>query len=338
MNKKRKSDVFVISVLVIVITLVVVAFASNEDSSNSNENGLNAGEKSLNKIEKKEIRIEDFGESYKVYTDAEDVSAVLDELEVKLGKNDYTLPAGKTKLEDIKSICIYRVTEEEHIDNVSIPFKEVIEYDDEIADGEEVIVSEGKFGLSKTKYLCTYSNGKLRSKKIIEKLPSIKPVDKKTKIGTYVEPEPEPEPEPEIEVEEPEQETEIAVEPKPELEPEPEQEPEQETEEVYEEENEESGSGNLSGGMVFEATAYTGGGITASGIPAGVGYVAVDPSVIPLGTNLYIESMSSWPDYGYAVAADTGGAINGRIVDLYFDDYDTCIQFGRRDVMVYIVD
>lgn len=92
---------------------------------------------------------------------------------------------------------------------------------------------------------------------------------------------------------------------------------------------------------VFEATAYTTGGsvgtVTASGRPAKVGHVAVDPRVIPLGTKLYIESMDGTKSYGYAIAADTGGAIKGRIVDLYFNTYRECIQFGRRNVRVYVL-
>lgn len=55
-------------------------------------------------------------------------------------------------------------------------------------------------------------------------------------------------------------------------------------------------------------------GITATGVPVTRGIVAVDPEVIPLGTKLYI------PGYGYAVAADTGGAIKGYIIDLGFPD------------------
>lgn len=82
------------------------------------------------------------------------------------------------------------------------------------------------------------------------------------------------------------------------------------------------------------ATAYTAGcagcsGITASGRPAGHGIVAVDPSVIPLGTKLYI------PGYGLAIAGDTGGAIRGNRIDLGFDSYRDALIFGRREVTVY---
>jgi 3D (Asp-Asp-Asp) domain-containing protein len=93
--------------------------------------------------------------------------------------------------------------------------------------------------------------------------------------------------------------------------------------------------------MTMEATAYYpgplnyGGGVgdwTASGILARRGVVAVDPSVIPLGTRLYIE------DYGYAVAADTGGMIKGTRIDLCFNTYQEAMQYGRHTVMVYLLD
>lgn len=89
--------------------------------------------------------------------------------------------------------------------------------------------------------------------------------------------------------------------------------------------------------MSMEASAYlpgdgNGAGITATGIPATYGVVAVDPSVIPLGTRLYI------PGYGEAVAADTGGAIYGNRIDLCMESYSEAMRFGRRSVTVYVLD
>ena len=89
--------------------------------------------------------------------------------------------------------------------------------------------------------------------------------------------------------------------------------------------------------MSMEASAYLpadggGSGITATGIPAGYGVVAVDPSVIPLGTRLYI------PGYGEAIAADTGGAIRGYMIDLCMESYSEAMQFGRRNVTVYVLE
>ena len=79
-------------------------------------------------------------------------------------------------------------------------------------------------------------------------------------------------------------------------------------------------------------------GVTASGMKAAPGVVAVDPSVIPLGTRLYIASNDGSADYGYAVAGDTGGAIKGNRVDLFFSSHSQALQFGRRSVTVYILD
>lgn len=113
----------------------------------------------------------------------------------------------------------------------------------------------------------------------------------------------------------------------------------------------EKGTLNYSNVMTCSASAYDlsyascgknpgdrGYGITASGMRAQRGVVAVDPRVIPLGTRLYIESTDSYPDYGYAIAGDTGGAIKGNRVDLFMDSYSEAIGFGRRQVKVYILD
>lgn len=102
---------------------------------------------------------------------------------------------------------------------------------------------------------------------------------------------------------------------------------------------------NIKKVMQCTATAYTatpngkGGFVerTASGRPAGYGVVAVDPRVIPLGTKLYIESLDGSWAYGYAVAGDTGGAIKGNIIDLFFNTYNECIQYGRRQIKVYVL-
>ena len=87
-----------------------------------------------------------------------------------------------------------------------------------------------------------------------------------------------------------------------------------------------------------ESTAYCLKGNTASGKPTQRGYVAVDPSVIPLGTWLYIESASpNREDYGYCIAADTGGAIKGNVVDVYFYTEEECRAWGRCAINVYVL-
>jgi len=65
---------------------------------------------------------------------------------------------------------------------------------------------------------------------------------------------------------------------------------------------------------------------------AGKGVVAVDPRVIRLGSRLYVEG------YGFAVAGDTGGSIKGKRIDLGQNTYRHAKQFGRRKVVVHVID
>lgn len=83
---------------------------------------------------------------------------------------------------------------------------------------------------------------------------------------------------------------------------------------------------NVAYRLTVSSTAYTHtGNRTATGTwPKAYHTVAVDPRVIPLGSWMYIEG------YGYARAEDTGGAIRGNIVDVFFDSYYECIQWGRK--------
>ncbi len=89
--------------------------------------------------------------------------------------------------------------------------------------------------------------------------------------------------------------------------------------------------------MVVETTGYSAqqpdlDDTTATGARARHGVIAVDPRVIPLGTHVYV------PGYGYAVAADTGGAIHGKRVDLCFDTVAEALQWGRRTTTIIILD
>lgn len=88
-------------------------------------------------------------------------------------------------------------------------------------------------------------------------------------------------------------------------------------------------------------TAYTApaGACTATGVAAYHGGVAVNPNIIPYGSKLYIESTDGSVVYGYATAVDTGGALMSgtAIVDCFYNTYDECINFGRRNVNIYVL-
>lgn len=79
--------------------------------------------------------------------------------------------------------------------------------------------------------------------------------------------------------------------------------------------------------LVVSATCYDLPGHTATGMPVGQGVVAVDPSVIPLGTRMYV------PDYGNGVAADVGSGIQGATIDLWMTP-SRCGAWGRRTVTI----
>lgn len=84
--------------------------------------------------------------------------------------------------------------------------------------------------------------------------------------------------------------------------------------------------------ITAHATAYVAtGNRTAIGLVPYEGIVAVDPRVIPFYTKMYI------PGYGIAMAGDTGGDIIGNNIDLFFDDYHRAINWGRRDIDIYIL-
>jgi cystine transport system substrate-binding protein len=82
--------------------------------------------------------------------------------------------------------------------------------------------------------------------------------------------------------------------------------------------------------ITVSATGYALPGHTASGLPVGWGVVAVDPSVIPLGTHMTI------PGYGEAVAADTGGAVAGSTIDLWFPTVAQANAWGRRVITIVV--
>ncbi len=190
------------------------------------------------------------------------------------------------------------------IDRSGVEHNTKILYNDQKYVDYEQVVQEGSDGMKKSVYQECYVDGKLVSKSLEEEIVYIDPVDELIEVGT--------------------KEYEVAT---------------------------------SRGGFRFEeeldmvATAYdlsyesTGKnpgdpyyGITASGTKAQPGTVAVDPSVIPLGTKLYIASTDGSPDYGFATALDTGGAIRGNRIDLFMEDGTACNIYGIRQVRVYILE
>jgi 3D (Asp-Asp-Asp) domain-containing protein/peptidoglycan hydrolase CwlO-like protein len=109
---------------------------------------------------------------------------------------------------------------------------------------------------------------------------------------------------------------------------------------VSEQQSEPVGSGEGGGGapappppksgskVTVSSTGYCLKGTTATGIPVGWGVIAVDPSFIPLGTGMFV------PGYGEGVAADTGSAVRGAMIDLWFPTCKQALAWGWRTVTI----
>lgn len=80
--------------------------------------------------------------------------------------------------------------------------------------------------------------------------------------------------------------------------------------------------------VTVSSTGYCLRGTTATGIPVGWGVVAVDPAFIPLGTRMFV------PGYGEGVAADTGSAVRGAMIDVWFPKCSQAEAWGRRTVTI----
>ena len=177
------------------------------------------------------------------------------------------------------------------------PYKIIRRANEELLRGETVVVQEGVDGLLEVDYEVRYHNGKEVRRTELEVRVVSDPIDKIVEYGTA----------------EPENESPQGFEYQYVLEC---------TATAYDPSPEENGG-------------Y--GGMSATGVPLQKGVIAVDPSVIPLGSRVYIEAVDGSWSYGYAVAADTGGAIKGNKVDLLFMTKAECYEFGRRKCKVYVL-
>ena len=182
----------------------------------------------------------------------------------------------------------------------------------ELPKGTERVVQEGADGVRTSIYEVVWSNGERISRQFVEELDSTA-VDQIVEYGTSA----------------------AAVE---------------QTDRIASVKKNADGSGtltfesgttlNFSQAKSMTATAYTAGHggadyTTATGTFVEVGTVAVDKNVIPLGTRMYIVTNDGIV-YGMSVARDTG--VKGNKVDLYFNTYRECIEFGRRSCTVYILE
>ena len=85
--------------------------------------------------------------------------------------------------------------------------------------------------------------------------------------------------------------------------------------------------------ITVSATAYSGDGITATGTVPRWGTIAVDPTIIPYGTKVYIPQFDK-----YFIAEDCGGGIKGNKIDIFMNSESQCDNWGKRSIDIYIVE
>jgi Uncharacterized protein conserved in bacteria len=201
------------------------------------------------------------------------------------------------------SIKIIRVKEETVTEQEKIPFSVVKRVNARLDKGVERVAKQGEEGVREKQYKIVTEDGKETEKKLVKDVVALSPVSMILEFGSVL--------------------------------------------------NHKTARGDTiryKKVLDMKASAYTasyeetgkrpgdpGYGITSSGIRVKKGVIAVDPRVIPIGTRVYIEVAGKTPDYGYAVAADTGSGIKNNRIDLYVDDYQDALDFGIKKCKVYIL-
>ncbi|MBQ0136349.1 MAG: DUF348 domain-containing protein [Oscillospiraceae bacterium] len=237
------------------------------------------------------------------------VADVLSRLNITLGEDDEVSPSLNTELRAGNSITVYRVKYEERTAVESIKYETIYKTSSKVYKGTTEIEQEGKNGSKTVVYRDKIADGKVvKSTKLSEKVEKAA-VNKIIVSGTKVKilstsgqlsaiPMPYP--------------------------------------------LEDGIPTNVISTITGVSTAYYAapGKGTASGRPAQSGHVAVDPKKIPYGSELYVVTTDGKYVYGYCIAADTGGFVyngSGVTIDLYFDTYNECVQWGSRQVCIYVL-
>lgn len=245
------------------------------------------------------------GAVYSFMTAEKTVKALLETEGIALNDVDKLSANLEDPIESGMKVSIVRVTSEIVYEAQPIEFAVQENKDSSLLKGKTEVKQEGSAGERKITKERTYEDGVLVSEVEVSNEVVTSPVDKVVAIGTKV-----PEP--------------VVVAKKA-------------TTTVASRGGSTPSGLSYSKSMRVTATAYAGDGITATGtVPvrnaSGWSTIAVDRSIIPMGTRVYVEN------YGYAIAEDVGGAIKGNIIDVFMNSESEARSWGRRTVTIYILD
>ena len=275
------------------------------------------------KLERVKITVDLRGKKITKEVPTGTVKEALEYLDIKLGKNDIVSVDIKTDVEEGLEIEIKKVEYKNVTEKKTIDYKTIYKETDELYVGETSVGTEGVEGERTIVKKVKYVNGEEESSEVVSDKVTKKAIDQVIYTGTVEEEEEEEEYEYEDMVYANSGEVTIS----------------ESTQTITDTNgNEVAYTQVLTGsGTAYYAPAGAG---TATGRLARYGVVAVNPDIIPYGSILYIVSNDGEIVYGYAVAGDTGGALmdGSAIVDLFYNTYDECCVFGRRDVTIYVLD
>ncbi len=288
------------------------------DDTYTTQPGLTHSEITIQR--KQEVTVIYDGKTMTVSSYGETVQELLDRIALELGEEDVVSEARNTCTYDGMTITISHVITLEESYTAAIPFETKYCYDPALKVGEERVVTEGVEGQMLYTDSVHYVDGAEISRTPLSETVVTQPVNALIALGSRVD--------------------------LPNYSPDAPQWSQAPSEPKIGENFIVTTSGEVlsySHTGQFVATAYHNSDpgctiYTYIGTLCRVGAIAVDPSVIPLGTKMYIVTNDGQYIYGYAVAEDTGGAIKGNRVDLYFDTVEECYTFGIRDCTIYFLD
>lgn len=217
---------------------------------------------------------------------------ILEEAGIGLSGQDYVQPDIDATLESGDTIEVYRITEGLEIQEVPLPYSSILVGTDELEIDQRAILNQGVTGILQQQTRIRYENGSEVGRSPVGKWVSREPIDEVVGYGTNI---------------------------------------------LVRSLDTPSGPIEYWRVVRMQVTSYTAAsagkssdhpsyGITASGLPAGTGVVAIDPNIVPFRSKVYVEG------YGIGFAGDTGGAIKGRIIDLGYDEGELVSWRGFVDV------
>ena len=279
------------------------------DENDTYTTHVDAGTSSITVRRSQRITIEQYGETVTVSSFGETVEELLSRLNIVPDDSDVLSVSGDAHTYDGMTFRIDRILDLPQTYTCAIPYTTTYCYDASLPEGTETVLTPGVNGELLCSATVTYVNGQETQRTVHTESVATAPVTEVVAIGTAS-----------VDAVNP---SEMPV----------------------------IGNGYIilptgevltyTDTMTVGATAYYcepwERGITYSGTKARVGEIAVDPSVIPLGTRMFIISNDGAYIYGIAIAEDTGYLIDGKRVDLYFNTYAECVEFGYRQCTVYFL-